>query len=85
MEWPAKSPDMNPIEHLWWCLKAELHKRYLDTAVLHGGPERVREQLEEILKEVWADIGRDRLLRLIASMPSCVLELYQAKGWYTSY
>lgn len=85
MEWPAKSPDMNPIEHLWRCLKAELHKRYPDTATLPGGPERVKATLEVRLQEVWQEIGPERLLRLIASMPSRVLELYQAKGWYTSY
>ena len=31
MEWPANSPDMNPIEQLWAYLKAELHRRYPDT------------------------------------------------------
>ena len=47
MEWPPNSPDMNPIEHIWRVLKAALHKRYPDTNMLSGGPEKVRQQLEE--------------------------------------
>jgi transposase len=57
MEWPPNAPDMNPIEHLCRCLKAALHRTYPDTVILWGGPETVREVLEERLKEIWADLG----------------------------
>ena len=85
MEWPPNSPDMNPIEHLWRVLKAALHKRYPDTRTLPGGPEAVREVLEQRLKEVWQEIGPEVLTVLINSMPSRVKEMYQARGWYTHY
>ena len=28
IEWPPYSPDLNPIEHLWWALKKKLHELY---------------------------------------------------------
>ena len=52
MEWPPNSPNMNPIEHMWRVLKAALHKCFPDTSTLGGGPEKVREVLEERLKIV---------------------------------
>lgn len=85
MEWPPNSPDMNPIKHMWRVLKAALHKRYPDTSTLRGGPEKVRQVLEERLKIVWQDIGAEVLDNLVESMERRTAALYAAKGWYTAY
>lgn len=85
MEWPPNSPDMNPIEHIWRVLKAALHKRYPDTNMLPGGPEKVRQQLEERLKIVWDEIEPEVFSNLVESMARRVATLHAAKGWYTPY
>jgi transposase len=83
MKWPPNSPDLNPIEHLWAHLKAELHRRYPDTKYLKGGPETIKRILRERLMEIWWDIGEEVLTRLIQSMPDRVQAVITAKGWYT--
>jgi hypothetical protein len=85
MEWPPNSPDMNPIEHMWRVLKAAPHKRFPDTSILRGGPEKVRQVLEERLKVVWQDIEAEVLTNFVESMTRRAAALYAAKGWYTSY
>jgi transposase len=85
MDWPPNSPDMNPIEHVWPHLKAELHRQYPDTTHLPGGPEAVKRILKVRLMKVWNDIGEDLLNQLIDSMPDRVDALAKANGWYTRF
>jgi len=85
MDWPANSPDMNPIENLWAHLKLELHRRYPDTKYLSGSPAAIRGILKRRLSEVWWAIGEDVLNGLVESMPRRVHALLKAKGWYTKY
>ena len=46
LKWPAMSPDLNPIEHLWRDLKTAVGRRY---------PLNLR-HLEQLAKEVWSKI-----------------------------
>ena len=85
MEWPANSPDMNAIEHLWSRIKRELHVQFSDTKQLTGGPEMIKAQLTERLRQVWWSIDEEFLETLIRSMPDRVREILDARGWYTKY
>jgi transposase len=85
MDFPPNSPDLNPIEHIWRILKAELYRQYPDTMYLAGSGKAVRKELCNRLNKIWWDIGEDVLNRLIDSMPDRVQAVLKAKGWYTKY
>ena len=86
MTWPANSPDMNPIEHVWKRLKERMHKRFPEIHKTPGGPDRVRRALAEALTDTWREeIEGDFLETLWESMPRRVAALLEAKGWYTKY
>ena len=75
--WPAQSPDLNPIEHLWNYLKRKLNKYEIPPRDIHELWERVEKKWEAIPKGVVQD--------LIASMPRrCAVEV-EAKGRHTKY
>ena len=59
MEWPAQSPDLNPIELL--C-------KQLDRMVCKKCPSS-QSNLWEVLQEVWGEISSDYLNKLTARMP----------------
>ena len=59
MEWPAQSPDLNPIELLW---------EQLDRMVRKKCPSR-QFNLWEVLQEAWGEISTDYLNKLTARMP----------------
>ena len=61
MDWPARSPDLNPIEHVW----DNLGKRVRRRAVV---PETLNE-LRAALQEEWEGIAQEDIARLIRSMP----------------
>lgn len=43
LPWPAQSPDLNPIEHLWGILKREVQQY----------PTTSKEMLKKVLKQEW--------------------------------
>jgi hypothetical protein len=77
MEWPAQSPDLNPIEHLWNHLKRRL-ARYEEA------PKGMIELWERVQVE-WDRIEPEVCQGLIESMPRRVDAVIKAKGGYTKY
>ena len=77
LPWPAQSPDLNPIEHLWSHLKRRL-----------GEYERMPSgmlELWERVEEEWNKIDVSVCQRLIESMPRRVEAVLKAKGGHTKY
>ena len=57
LPWPSKSPDLNPIEHLWDQLDKRLRRRQLQS--------QTRLQLVNALRDEWRRIPQRRIRRLI--------------------
>ncbi|GFU36705.1 transposable element Tcb2 transposase [Trichonephila clavipes] len=64
MEWPACSPDMNPIEHVWNALERRVAGRQ--------PPPQTLQELKRALLEEWDRIPRLVINSLIDSMPQRV-------------
>jgi transposase len=77
LKWPAQSPDLNPIEHLWDYLKKKLLE-------YEHPPKGMLELWERIEKE-WNAIPASVCQNLIASMPRRMEAVIKAKGGNTKY
>lgn len=77
MEWPAISPDLNPIENLWGILSARVYAngRQFDTLL----------QLKTAIQEEWANIDIAVLQSLVDSMPQRLADVITARGGRTKY
>lgn len=77
LDWPAQSPDLNPIEHLWTILKRKLNS-------YETGPKGMWELWERAAKE-WDEIQEKECQKLIESMPRRLEAVIKAKGGHTKY
>lgn len=84
IDWPAHSPDMNPIEHVWRALKSILHRNHPNIHLL-GDNATDREVLKGWIREAWEAIPQELIDTLVLSAPNRVYALRKAKGWYTKY
>jgi transposase len=82
--WPPYSPDLNPIEHLWWHLKKRMFKHYPQYNN-YSSAEEEWEGFCEALKECWRGIPGKLIKSLIMSMPHRLQACRLARGWQTKY
>jgi hypothetical protein len=71
LDWPAQSPDLNPIELLWDEVQRRLDKE---------GKPTSHDDLMEKIKHVWANIPASVLDKLVARMPAICKAVIAAKG-----
>ena len=77
MDWPSRSPDLNPIENLWSVIGKEVYKqgRQFDTL----------DDLKEALQIAWENINGMVCKNLVNSMSDRLLAVIDSKGGPTSY
>ena len=77
MDWPAQSPDLNPIENAWAFLKRRLreHRPY---------PRNISE-LFDLMQHEWKSIPDSYFKNLVRSMPTRATLVKLNKGGQTKY
>ena len=77
LEWPACSPDCNPMENLWGALVRHVYaeKRQFETT----------ETLREAILASWHAIDEKIIRNLVESMPNRIFELVKCQGSAIKY
>ncbi|CAJ0967660.1 unnamed protein product, partial [Ranitomeya imitator] len=60
VDWPARSPDLNRIEHIW-DMFCSIHQRHVALQTV--------QELADALVQVWEEIPQETIRHLIRSMP----------------
>lgn len=74
-DWPANSPDLNPIENVWGIIKQQVYRhRYNSLA-----------QLKAAVEAAWDAIALHTLQNLMGNMPRRLQRVVARNGGYTGY
>jgi transposase len=80
MEWPPHSPDLNPIENLWFLLKNKIYEICPRLRQNMPRNEDTWQLLVDTAIEAWDQLDLDYLQNLAESMPRRVQAVIEAEG-----
>lgn len=72
LDWPARSPDLNPIENLWGIMARRVYENGRQFATV--------QELEVAIRNVWREIRVELLETLVNSMPNRLFEVVRRNG-----
>ena len=72
MEWPPRSPDLNPIENAWGQLARKVYE--------NGRQFESVGQLKDAIRLAWDEIQLSELTALVNTMPKRLVEVIKKKG-----
>ena len=76
LDWPARSPDLSPIEHMWDILGRRVRER--------ANVRNLRD-LEQALHAEWLNIPMRDVNKLVLSMRRRCTAVMNANGGHTQY
>ncbi|GFU91723.1 transposable element Tcb1 transposase [Trichonephila clavipes] len=77
LPWPARSPDLSPIESMWSMDAQRL------TQI--KPPAATSDQLWQRVEAAWSDVPQEHIQRLFESMPRRVAAVISNNGGYSGY
>lgn len=77
LDWPSRSPDLNPIENLWGNLSRRVYGA--------GRTFCTVEDLKQAVNREWAQIPITELQSMVLSMPNRIFEVITNAGGSTHY
>lgn len=77
LEWPAQSPDKNPIENVW--LKIKRGVRRVSHLI------NTNEDLYNQILRIWESFSVEYIQSLYASLPARIQRVQKARGYITKY
>ncbi|CAD7078657.1 unnamed protein product [Hermetia illucens] len=72
LEWPAYSPDLNPIENVWGWLVRQIYSQDKEYSS--------RNELKEAIERAWHELTPQMLSKYIHSMPNRIFEVIKKGG-----
>ena len=77
LEYPANSPDLNPIEYIWAIMKHRIAKEYAHITS--------QAEMKRVVQEMQDSFGDDEFNHLIESMLERIEAVIKVKGGSTKY
>lgn len=77
LSWPARSPDLSPIEHIWDVIQRSISENY--------DPATSLQQLAQQVTASWNQVSQQIIQHLIESVPRRLQECVDRRGNHTRY